>query len=207
MSSFTQKIYYNNKPLILSVDDNEFQQLPAYPVLQGASGANFTKAISMLERTDCLGVIIQDHSRETIEKELLWAFYPIHSGGGVVVNEYGEVLMIYRRNKWDLPKGKQDEGEDIATCALREVREETGLTHVTIDHKICNSLHLYPMNNKMVLKYTAWYKMNGTVRDPLLPQEEEKIEKAVWVKPADIGPLLTNSFDTIRDVLEEAGIL
>jgi len=142
-----------------------------------------------------------------MEKELLWAFYPIHSGGGVVVNESGDVLMIYRRNKWDLPKGKQDEGEDIATCALREVREETGLKTVSIDYKICNSLHLYPMNNKMVLKYTAWYKMKGTLKDLLLPQEEEKIEQAVWVKPSAISPLLVNSFDTIKDVLLEAGIL
>jgi 8-oxo-dGTP pyrophosphatase MutT (NUDIX family) len=44
-----------------------------------------------------------------------------------VLNEKGELLMIYRRGKWDLPKGKLDEGETIPQCALREVMEETGL--------------------------------------------------------------------------------
>jgi 8-oxo-dGTP pyrophosphatase MutT (NUDIX family) len=51
----------------------------------------------------------------------------IKAGGGIVVNEQNEVLLIYRRGKWDLPKGKLDDGETIEECALREVKEETGL--------------------------------------------------------------------------------
>ena len=42
--------------------------------------------------------------------------------------------MIFRRNKWDLPKGKLDKGETIEQCALREVEEETGLRNITL-HK------------------------------------------------------------------------
>ncbi len=38
-----------------------------------------------------------------------------------------EILMIFRRGKWDLPKGKLDKGESLEACALREVEEETGL--------------------------------------------------------------------------------
>lgn len=205
--SFTQKIYYNNKPLILEAGNSNSSFYPGYTLLQGASAAHYRQAIQLLERFDCPGVIVRDQSRENLEKELLWTFYPIHSGGGVVINEQGDVLMIYRRNKWDLPKGKQDEGEDIETCALREVSEETGLKTISIRNKICNSLHIYPMNNKMVLKYTAWYLMQGSSHEQLFPQEEERIEKAVWVKPSEIPALLSNSFDTIADVLKEAGIL
>jgi 8-oxo-dGTP pyrophosphatase MutT (NUDIX family) len=205
--SFTQKIYYNNKPMILGIaGDNKLTAL-GYPVLQGASGGNFKQALAMLERDENKGVIVVDSSREQLEKELLWAFYPIHSGGGVVRNEAGDVLMIFRRGKWDLPKGKQDEGEDIATCALREVCEETGLKNIRIEHKICNSLHIYSMNNQMVLKYTAWYLMSGSSADKLQPQQEENIEQATWVAPAQIEALLQNSFDTVRDVLREEGIL
>jgi 8-oxo-dGTP pyrophosphatase MutT (NUDIX family) len=36
----------------------------------------------------------------------------IVAAGGLVFNENKELLMIYRRSKWDLPKGKLDEGEN-----------------------------------------------------------------------------------------------
>lgn len=205
--SFLQKIYYNNKPLILAVGNTDVKQFADYKHLKGASAVHFKEAIDLLESRDCNGVLLTDDNRENLEKELLWAFYPIHSGGGVVLNETGAVLMIFRRGKWDLPKGKLDEGEDIEQCAVREVTEETGLQNVTLLDKICNTLHIYPMNNKLVLKYTAWYRMSGSVNDALLPQAEEKIEAAKWIKPSDIPALLHNSFETIGDVLKEAKIL
>jgi len=37
----------------------------------------------------------------------------IIAAGGLVTNENNELLMIFRRGKWDLPKGKADEGETV----------------------------------------------------------------------------------------------
>ena len=48
----------------------------------------------------------------------------IEAAGGLVVNDEGKILMILRRGKWDLPKGKLDENETIEKCAEREVIEE-----------------------------------------------------------------------------------
>lgn len=204
---FIQKIYYNNKPLILTTDQEYVKQYNDYVHLSGASDFHFKEAIRLLDRMDTKGVIIEDEDKELLEKELLWSFYPLHSGGGIVLNENGDVLMIFRRGKWDLPKGKLDEGEDIEQCSIREVQEETGLKTVSIKSKICNTLHIYPMNSKLILKYTAWYLMQGSSNEQLSPQKEENIEHVMWVKPSEIPALLTNSFETIGEVLTEAKIL
>ena len=67
----------------------------------------------------------------------------IKAGGGLVLNEKGELLMIYRRGKWDLPKGKLDEGETIEECAVREVMEETGVVNVERGELITIGHHEY----------------------------------------------------------------
>jgi 8-oxo-dGTP pyrophosphatase MutT (NUDIX family) len=56
----------------------------------------------------------------------------VRAAGGVVwrlTPSGAEVLLIHRPkyDDWSLPKGKADPGEDDLGCALREVREETGL--------------------------------------------------------------------------------
>lgn len=52
-----------------------------------------------------------------------------HSAGGLVVRG-GEVLLIATAGgaRWQLPKGRLEAGETPSDAALREVREETGVT-------------------------------------------------------------------------------
>ena len=54
------------------------------------------------------------------------------SCGGVVIFR-GKILLLYKnyRNKyegWVLPKGTVEEGEEYKETAIREVREETGVS-------------------------------------------------------------------------------
>ena len=56
----------------------------------------------------------------------------IEAAGGIIISEKGELLMIFRRGKWDLPKGKIDQGETPPQAAIREVKEETGLSMVEL---------------------------------------------------------------------------
>ena len=137
----------------------------------------------------------------------MYAIYePIDAGGGVVQNENGDVLMIYRRGKWDLPKGKCDAGEGIGECALREVSEETGLHNLELGGKICDTYHIYCQQNQKLLKRTAWYHMKGQIAETLTPQKEENILEARWIAEENLDHVIYKSYEAIREVLRESGL-
>ena len=121
------------------------------------------------------------------------------------MNENDAVLMIYRRGKWDLPKGKKDAGEDIAQCALREVSEETGLQQLKLKNKICETYHIYTQNRQNLLKCTTWYRMKAAGSETLVPQAEENILEARWIAESELSPIVFKSYEAIREVLQEAG--
>lgn len=127
----------------------------------------------------------------------------IIAGGGVVVNENNQVLFIYRRKKWDLPKGKLDPGEDIKACAIREVMEETGIRNLTIGNLIIVTTHSYEENGMNMQKETHWFEMKAsTVDNPILtPQLEEDIEKIEWVSLENLEEYLSETYTSIQQVL------
>lgn len=127
----------------------------------------------------------------------------IIAAGGLVQNSKSEYLFIFRKGKWDLPKGKLDEGEEIRDAAVREVMEECGLPEVTIIRPIVITYHNYKIKNEKVLKETHWFLMSTQTSGDLKPQEEEDITAAIWVDKNRIQPLLENSFDTIREVVKK----
>ena len=127
----------------------------------------------------------------------------IIAGGGVVVNEKNQVLFIYRRKKWDLPKGKLDPGEDIKACAIREVMEETGIRDLTIGNLIIVTTHSYEENGMNMQKETHWFEMKASTVDnsTLTPQLEEDIEKIEWVSLENLEEYLSETYTTIQQVL------
>ena len=57
----------------------------------------------------------------------------VQAAGGLVVRRQGgvlEIVVVHRpvQHDWSFPKGKLEPGETLDVAALREVREETGMT-------------------------------------------------------------------------------
>ncbi len=129
---------------------------------------------------------------------------PIIAAGGIVMNPNQEILWIFRRGFWDLPKGKLDPNETIEACAIREVMEETGIRHLILGKLIFTTTHQYHDKylNKEVEKTTYWYAMTTDIIQEGIPQTEEDIEAIAWVKKEDIAPYLANTYDTIKAVME-----
>ena len=131
----------------------------------------------------------------------------IIAAGGLVQNEKEEILMILRLGKWDLPKGKLDEGESIEHCALREVEEETGLHNVELRNLIGLTAHEYFDGHlqRNVIKETHWYNMYVEGVQHLTPQTEEDITDIKWIDKKDLPQYLQQSYATIVSIFKQAG--
>jgi len=129
----------------------------------------------------------------------------IIAAGGLVLNDKKELLMIFRRGKWDLPKGKLDDGESIEACALREVKEETGIQNVTAENFLGITCHKYfdKYSKQEALKETHWFKMHADGAQPLIPQTEEEIEIIEWVDKKNISEKLNNSYPNIIEIINK----
>ncbi len=127
----------------------------------------------------------------------------IIAAGGIVMNPKQEILWIFRRGFWDLPKGKLDPGETIPQCALREVQEETGLTQIHLNEIITITYHDYFDNylNTQVTKETHWYKMSIQDLQNGIPQTEEDIEKMEWFSLDALGIPMQHTYENIKLVI------
>jgi 8-oxo-dGTP pyrophosphatase MutT (NUDIX family) len=129
----------------------------------------------------------------------------IQAGGGLVENEKREILFIFRRGKWDLPKGKLDQGETLEQCALREVEEETGVGQLELIRFLLITEHEYEDRGKLILKESHWWLMKSTGDQPLIPQMEEDITDIRWIDPADFNIVKQNTYPAILEVLRVGG--
>ncbi|NRB51768.1 MAG: NUDIX domain-containing protein [Saprospiraceae bacterium] len=201
------KIYINETPLLL-FDAGKGQKLPeAGPneLLMRYTGKakfllNYADMLEKSQRYD--RVIIHSTDYEKLVADFQSNYKILEAAGGLVYNEDQKVLMIFRRDFWDLPKGKIDPGESKEEAAVREVEEETGLQDITLRDLITETYHTYrTKKGNRILKRTYWFRMDAPSQ-ALVPQTEEDIEQAIW---QDLDTFLQTSpviYKSILEVLE-----
>jgi ADP-ribose pyrophosphatase YjhB (NUDIX family) len=129
------------------------------------------------------------------------AFEIVEAAGGKVRNSKNEILFIHRLGKWDLPKGKIEIGEDQRTAAIREVEEECGISQLEITSQLPTTFHIYKMKERLILKPTYWFAMTCEDDSELIPQTEEAIEKAVWIKEGNLEEQLCNTYASLVEII------
>ena len=158
------------------------------------------KLIKIIETSKSV-VLISDNPKATFEA-LCQEFKVVRAAGGVVTNSRGELLMIRLRNRWDLPKGHIETGENSLSAALREVKEETGIAAEALDNEpIATTWHAYNIYGPWELKSTDWWRMRSTSDAAPHPQNEEDITEVRWMNNAARAEALNETYETIKEVV------
>mgnify|MGYP006125199081 FL=1 len=190
------KVFIYDKPVLIankSQFEGSFEQF--------SKNSPIEEIIKTLKNNKNTGaeVIVDDIEAYFIKFKKFFKF--IIAAGGTVFNEKNELLVIYRLKKWDLPKGKLEKGEDIPTCAVREVEEECNVNDLNIIKELESTYHCYYHKNKWSLKRTYWFEMKTNFKGKLIPQTEEDIEKVEWLPKSDWGIIKENTYNSIKEVL------
>jgi 8-oxo-dGTP diphosphatase len=123
----------------------------------------------------------------------------VRAAGGVVWSRWGRgpvrILVVHRPryDDWSLPKGKADRGESDAACALREVREETGLACV-LGAELPSTRYRDNKGRDKLVRYWAMEPVSGS----FAPNAE--IDEIRWLPVGEVIDLLSNDHD--RPVVE-----
>jgi 8-oxo-dGTP pyrophosphatase MutT (NUDIX family) len=163
---------------------------------------DFFVEIGKIEKPKKIILFVENYSFFT---EYLNVFFKrIVAAGGIVRNENNAILLMYRKQNWDLPKGKIEKGETIIQGAKREVEEETGITVDEVYQKpFITTYHAYIENEKYILKENIWFLMKSHSKYLLTPQIEEEIEDLQWVNIENISNFMKNSYPSIQRILNQ----
>lgn len=132
-----------------------------------------------------------------IKRHMRW----VRAAGGIITDDEGNMLLIRRNNRWDLPKGKVEDGETLLQAALREVQEETGITPLPTTHYPLpiKTYHIFNLYGGWHLKQTSWFALHATGSHLQgAPQQEEGITEVAWVAPDEWYSRLQHSYGTLK---------
>ena len=134
-------------------------------------------------------------------------FHCIDAAGGLIRDRLGRILIMRRRNKWDLPKGKLNRNESPRQAALREAEEECGLKNLRIRDQLISTYHTYWLGERYVLKKTSWFDMIYAGSGEPVPETREDITQVRWFGRDELAEVCADSYPSVLDVLRYTGLV
>lgn len=200
------KIYFEDKPLFLCDEIDEkiepFVHHDDAVFIDELDAHTIKSMIHEIQQPAIHAGVFFHKDLEKLKKEFFRKFTVLVAGGGAVLTPENELLLIFRRGFWDLPKGKQDKGERIEDCALREVMEETGLKNLELVSPLLTTYHTYHEGTRFILKESYWFRMKASKDQALTAQAEEDITEVRWVELNEARTYFPRMFPSVRDVIE-----
>ena len=197
-------IYFSNRRFVIAQKiEKYFEGNDADLFFGSPTQQDFPKLIEIFQNHQVVqNLFVGNSDVEKMFEQFASNFTVLDAAGGLVQNEKGEFLLIHRRHKWDLPKGKVEVGEELEVAALREVEEETGVSGLSVLRHLVTTYHTYKEGSNHILKRTHWYAMKCYGNMKLIPQVEEDIVKAEWVAENILPHYLNNTFANIQLVFK-----
>jgi len=196
------KVFVNEKVIFFTNNEENCNQFNHKLVLNFFSIEDIPFVLELLYSNDKMSVIIIVIDYKTAFETFKSYFKIIKAAGGIVNNSENEKLFIYRLDKWDLPKGKIEKGEETKVAAIREIEEECGIADLTIIKQLKDTFHIYTFKEQLILKQTYWFELTSSFGGELIPQLEEGITKVEWLTDAEINDkVLKNTYASIKELL------
>ena len=132
----------------------------------------------------------------------------IQTGAAIIIrNENGQILLQERtdRNKWGLPGGCQDLGEDLRMTAVREAYEETGIKLDPNEIELIDTLsgesrkNSYP-NGDIVYNNTSLYLADVSISDESTLKGDSETKRLKFFNPDEVPENLMDA-DLIKAYL------
>lgn len=194
------KVYFEDRFILLSPEPDRLQKYGLFH--------NFRD-------TDELYELISDFQADTTMQSIniygtdikhIWKIFRIYftevgAAGGLVRHTSGKFLFIEKKGKLDLPKGHMEEGEEPEKCAVREVKEECGITGHKIIKPLQPSYHTYTWEGISYLKKTHWFLMEYDGIRINEPQIKEGITKVEWLRPKEISKIKDKAWLSLMDLI------
>jgi 8-oxo-dGTP pyrophosphatase MutT (NUDIX family) len=202
------KVFFNDRNIFLTDDFTKTFQLKYGLFYKYHKKDELTELLSFyrcLKKIDNLFIFHDDI--EELRNVFRSCFNNIDAAGGVIRNKKGQLLIINRRGRWDLPKGKLEAGETFEQAALREVEEECGIQDLTLVCRLLSTYHSYLIEDQPVLKKTMWFEILYKGSQDPVPQDKEDITDIRWVSPAEVGVIMKGTYGAISDVLKYANLI
>ena len=194
------KVFFNQKPLILTNEIQDFSDNEPLLFIKYTSVAQIIKALKSSKNRK---VFLYHKDIDKLWKSFKKKFPVVEAAGGLVERTDNKLLFIFRNNKWDLPKGGVENKELIIEAAQREVVEETGVSDLIVQKQLSETFHIFKKGKRFRLKKTYWFKMSTSYMGETVPQIEEGIKKIEWVSKEKIDEILNDAFENIRIIVLE----